>query len=212
MLFNRPQSVATTNTAQVATITANGKVTRQNVPATQNFTPIVGQQIITRSAANGASNTYLVMDPRLGLVVGQMPAAAVSTEQTATTAVSKSVVTTRGGRPVTVSATPTTPVMVTTRARSGGKKSGTTIEVEAPLTRTREKSRNQSPQTATQGIIGQAVFASATPAATKTYRIKVNAKQQPPPLKPNENNAIGGLSAGSDAALKPSSGKILKRK
>lgn len=190
--YFRPQNVSPSNSA-------NGK--RQ---AAQNFTPIVGQQILTRSAANGTGNTYLVMDPRLGLVVGQMPT--VSAEQSTTTVTSKSVVTTRG-RSVTVSPTATTPVTVTTRARSGGKKGGTSIETEAPLTRTREKSRNQSlsPQS---GIVQQAVFAPTVPAVTKTYRIKVNAKQQPPPLKPSENNAIGGLSVGSDAALKPAAGNI----
>lgn len=77
------------------------------------------------------------------------------------------------------------------------------------MTRTREKSRSQS-QSPQPQLVQQQVF-SSTPGSTggKTYRIKANAKLQPPPSKPTENNALGGLSVGSKLPWKPTSGILI---
>lgn len=66
------------NNTQVSPV-PSAKVTRQSLQSTQNYQQVVGQGILTRSSAN-TGNTYLVMDPRLGLVVSQVPQNSVNSE------------------------------------------------------------------------------------------------------------------------------------
>lgn len=108
--------------------------------------------------------------------------------------------------------------MVTTRAKIGSKKQPSgSAEAEiltSPATRTRDKSKNQthiqqqtSPQSLQQIVQDQQIYSSGNALGTSgNYRMKMNAKQVQPPSKPTENNAVGGLSAGSKSSWKPTSG------
>ncbi|KAL0268998.1 UNVERIFIED_CONTAM: hypothetical protein PYX00_010750 [Menopon gallinae] len=185
------------NSTQVSPA-STGKVTRQSVQSTQNYQQVVGQGILTRSSSNNTANAYLVMDPRLGLVVGQVPQNSVNSENTSPTKHS------------TGTRTRSTPgsVMVTTRARSGVKK-GNNSESEVLSSgpgRTREKGKGQQVQQPVPPATIQQVYTAGKGTTTPTsYRIKVNVKPLPPQGKPCESNALGGLMAGSKNPWKPNS-------
>lgn len=77
----RIPSVSNDISVPQATSTTIGKATRQSVQSSPNYKPVVGQGILTRSSTSSGGSTYLVMDPCLGFVVGQVPSQSVSTDQ-----------------------------------------------------------------------------------------------------------------------------------
>lgn len=92
------------------------------------------------------------------------------------------------------------------------KKQGASLEPDllaTSLIRTREKGKNQqstSPQTIPVMQEQQVFSVENTCIVSGNYKIKVNAKQIPPPSKPTESNAVGGLSAGGKSPWKPITG------
>lgn len=63
---------------QVTAVPTVGTGTQVKLQTTQSFQQVVGPGILTRSTTTTGGNTFLVMDPRLGLVVGQVPQTTVA--------------------------------------------------------------------------------------------------------------------------------------
>lgn len=73
-------------------------------------------------------------------------------------------------------------------------------------TKAREKNKSSIPQT---GDVQEIQAYAAGTNLCGGYRLKLNAKQIPPPSKPNESNSIGGLTIGGKASWKSTSGETL---